>query len=338
LHHRSIVGLIAVVTVAATACTGGTTTPTSPSHRLPTSTPATTASPSVAPTPSPSHEPPPEPGSITVNVPDPSELVAAFGSVWAKSGHDLVHVSRQGHVVKRIRDVVGEADFQSQTIAAGFGSVWTLGQHQVMRIDPASDRVVANISLPGIGWMLAAGNDGIWVAGGSGGIHMVRIDPATNTIDLSHRLGTSPAGFTMGAGVMWWINSSSAASISRFDTSSWGETYIGTGFYVADIVVTPSAVWLIDNGGQVARMAPDASRPGMERTKAPLILSATYDDGTVWLYGGNLVGFDAATGHTTARIRVNGFEKPQAVAGVAALGSMVWTADPLRDRLVAVRS
>ena len=72
----------------------------------------------------------------------------------------------------------------------------------MIRIDPATNKVLATISLPSAGWT-AASSDAVWVTNGNG---VTRIDPATNTVvanvDLQHAALGDPAvvsGHALGA-------------------------------------------------------------------------------------------------------------------------------------------
>ena len=243
-----------------------------------------------------------------------------------------------------IRDVIRPAlDRSLSSIVVGAGSVWTLRDDQVLRIDPATERVVARVSLPGVGRALAVSETAVWTVCCSGGIRILRIDPVTDAVASSARVGTTTAGFATAPGALWWINFSKAASVSRFDTTTWEERYVATPFFIRLLAVTPAWVWLIgdDRVARVAIAGSAATRTAI-RTDEP-ILSATAAGGTVWLYTGNLLGFDERTGAITHRIRVNGpggFDPTTAalpVAGVAVSGDRVWTVDPGGDRVIGVR-
>jgi hypothetical protein len=337
--RRAVAVVAAMVVVTATACTSSPSDTKRSDGPSPSSPTASAPAPSETAEPTPTPTPAPVPGQVVVPVPEPSGLVTAFGSVWVQSGgDDLWKVSRFGRVQARIHDVIRPSDGQSfPTVAAGFGSIWTIRNSQVLRIDPGSNDVVARVTLPGKGFALSIATDGVWVLCCSGYIRLVRIAAVTNTIDRSEREGTSSAGFSTGPGVVWWINSSEAASVSKVETASWHETYIGTPFYVQQVVVTPTWAWLIDEA-RIGRIAVGGSK--VMRTKLAIprqVLSATYADGTVWLYSGNLTGFDAETGAIVAHVHANGFEPYDSIAGVGVLAARIWTADPFRDRLVGVR-
>ena len=71
-----------------------------------------------------------------------------------------------------------------------FGSVWAAGTDGVVRVDPATNSVVATIPVTdGAGWT-AASADAVWVTTPTG---LARIDPQTNTVTATIPLAGAPA-------------------------------------------------------------------------------------------------------------------------------------------------
>jgi YVTN family beta-propeller protein len=85
----------------------------------------------------------------------------------------------------------------------GFGSMWisNYGDGTLSRVDPATNKVLATISVAGAGWT-AASADAIWVTAGSG---VTRIDPATDTVTGSVDLKTTALGDPAVIGGMLWV-------------------------------------------------------------------------------------------------------------------------------------
>jgi virginiamycin B lyase len=69
----------------------------------------------------------------------------------------------------------------------------------VERIDPAKNRVVRTLRLPGAAGVVAAFGS-IWATGQEG---VVRIDPATNTVTATVKVGSGPFVITEIAGEAW---------------------------------------------------------------------------------------------------------------------------------------
>ena len=64
-------------------------------------------------------------------------------------------------------------------LVGAFGSVWATGIAGVIRIDPASHKVLARIPIQGGAGWTAASDDAVWVTTATG---VARIDPATNAV------------------------------------------------------------------------------------------------------------------------------------------------------------
>jgi YVTN family beta-propeller protein len=92
----------------------------------------------------------------------PYDATFAYGAAWvtAYASGELERVDpRRNKVVKRI-------PLASATgVVAAFGSVWATGSDGVIRVDPATNAVVARIQLPNGGWT-AASADAVWITSG----------------------------------------------------------------------------------------------------------------------------------------------------------------------------
>lgn len=152
-------------------------------------------------------------------------------------------------------------------IAYGEGSIWVgtiLGRRQppvgpsaVMRIDAATNEVVATIPTKGASSLVAAGGY-VWVASGDG--FLQRIDPKTNQASEPVKIGGFPGGLAYGSGSLWLLSGSEGesrhgetpkGSIARIDPRTgevtatipfpglpWGEPSVGFGSVWAP-VMTP---------------------------------------------------------------------------------------------------
>jgi outer membrane protein assembly factor BamB len=309
-----------------TACsTAGTTSEAPPAA---TSSPVSVSTSSSA-TPTASPEP------TSLDVPNPSNLVAGFGSLWARSGSALWQISPQGQVVSRIDNVFSDklSAVGQQNLAVGSGSVWTVQPATVLRIDPATGRVIARIDV-------ASGCDDI--APGRGVIYLAcrdsrlfAIDPESNKATLLTTTGVSPIGIAYGNGAVWWINFSEAGGVTKIDPSTGSRASLSAP-YAKFVVPTAQRIWFIDTNGNAFSMDPGGSRPSKASSLARSALGVTFDHGAVLINDGDLVAFDANTGDVTQRADVSGKQSYQAVAGIAVLGPIVWLVDPKDQRIVAV--
>lgn len=106
-------------------------------------------------------------------------------------------------------------------VAAGLGGVWVTEAdlNKVVRIDPATNEVVAEIALDGLPQGIAVGFGSVWVAtsdppdGANGGVS--RIDPATNAVVKTILVPNLPEFVAIGAGAVW--TSSNNGTIAEVD-------------------------------------------------------------------------------------------------------------------------
>jgi hypothetical protein len=137
------------------------------------------------------------------------EIAVADGRLWVMGDHarlaelDAVTGKQQGEVpVGKAPAEVGQLRAE---LAAGLDAVWIalLDEEQVVRVEPATRRIVARIKVPqGIDGDLTVGSDAVFVINSAG--KPVRIDPKTNKVDAV--LPAPPAGaadMTFSSGALW---------------------------------------------------------------------------------------------------------------------------------------
>ena len=265
-----------------------------------TTPPAATVSASAVPPTSvpPSSEPPssPEPSAnLTIDVPKPGAVVAAFGSIWVQSRQDgtVWRIDRQGKIIAKIPHVIrsDKLGWESFTLGAGSGSVWTLGDGIVARIDPDMNKVISKIGVPDYAFGLAVGEGAVWVACCAGGPpgsgiwpRLIRIDPQSETALVFAKTLTSPSSFAVGRGYVWWGNFSEAGAMQRIDPVTGAQVRIEAD-NMRFIVPTPRWIWLLASGS-TQRVAAGSVAPAKDAgRKGPTAIGATYADGMVWING-----------------------------------------------------
>lgn len=154
----------------------------------------------------------------TVPVPVPMVAVAVSpgprdGAVWAVGTRDPTAESGEpAGVVVRVDPATGAvvADVElgvgaPSDLAVAADAVWVADSRgdRVLRIDPATNRVVAQVSVPGP-TSVAMGPDGVWVASPDGKVR--RIDPATNRVAATVATGRNPTVVVAGAEGVWVSN------------------------------------------------------------------------------------------------------------------------------------
>src|SRR4051794_7070533 len=269
------------IVVLLTACTTTSSSPPGSSGSVAPTSVATSSSP-----------PTPAPGPRSVDVPQPSDLVAGFGSLWASSGSSLWQISPEGHVTDRIPNVFSaktSAD-GAQNLAVGLGSVWTVEPRAVLRIDPSTGRVSARIATPRGCDEIAAGAGAMFL--GCRDSRLIRIDPAANQAGVVSTVGVSPVGIGFGHGSVWWINSSEAGGVSRIDPAS-GSVQTADAPYAAFVVPTQDSIWFIDANARAFSIDPNGMQSTRPIKKGRVALGATSDKGSVLSNDGDLVEFDA---------------------------------------------
>lgn len=162
--------------------------------------------------------------TITVSKPGPGGphgIGLGLGSVWVSAGNPGVLDTGSGGTVVRIDPATNAitATIQIPPLGSACGgfaiseqAVWmdSCGdQRNLIRIDPTTNKVVATIDIGGYGWTPVLINGAPWLA--LSGIRdtdpgrLLRIDPASNTVDRVVSLGDAfkGGGLVVAAGSVW---------------------------------------------------------------------------------------------------------------------------------------
>jgi YVTN family beta-propeller protein len=176
--------------------------------------------------------------AAAIPLPGAGSMTVGHGRLWVLDG--------SGRVVgidPRTNAVVGKplrAPADAEVIAVGQGALWvasvapgdlgTPHKDAVTRIDLATGRMVATITVGRAPLDLAVTPGGVWVTNsGGGGDSVARIDPHTNRLaGRPVRTGASPQSLAVGGGSLWVANHD-ARTVTRIDLAS--------GKVVADIPV-----------------------------------------------------------------------------------------------------
>jgi streptogramin lyase len=96
--------------------------------------------------------------------PQPYDTTFADGAAWvtAFTGNELERID------PATNRVAARVPLASATgVVAAFGSIWATGSEGVVRVDPATDKVVARIALASAAWT-AASTDAVWITSPAG--------------------------------------------------------------------------------------------------------------------------------------------------------------------------
>lgn len=191
-------------------------------------------------------------------------------------------------------------------VSAGDG-VWVTvirrrGDYRVVRIDGATNKVVASTPVDGNPFEIAAGEGAVWVTGNfdEGGDVLYRIDTQTNRVAATIRFPGRYAGpVATGEGAVWLLltdRGRTSNSLARIDPMTNTVERIvpldgALGRYVDELAVGQGAVWLLalrlgksaEQPGDVIRFDPQASE--VAATIKAEALNLGVGPGGVWVTG-----------------------------------------------------
>ncbi len=179
-------------------------------------------------------------------------LAAGAGSVWIgdSRGAKLVRLDPEFGSTRSIRIAGGPSAFDLglNEIAVGSGAVWA-GEAPggIARIDPRSDRVVAEVPVGNGLSAITTGFDRVWAVDDVDNT-LTRIDPeSANAVTATVPVGQGPGGVAAGEGAVWVANTQDD-TVSRVDpeTGSVTET-IGVGARPTGIAAGAGSVWVANS-------------------------------------------------------------------------------------------
>jgi streptogramin lyase len=176
-----------------------------------------------------------------------SSVAVGAGGVWMLSAGTHPNLVRIDAATNQVADTF-PAPGGASAVRAGDGSLWITRAHanQLLRVDPATGAVLADVDVAPESVFLAFGEGGVWTMGSTG--EVVHVDPATNSV-----VATIPTGgdvfhgdVAVGGGYVWVrVSESLFAQIDpATDTvvARYGPPSEGSGGIDADT----QAVWVSD--------------------------------------------------------------------------------------------
>ncbi len=213
-------------------------------------------------------------------------------------------------------------------VAAGPTAVWIAdpSNHQVLRSDPATGKVVDRIALDGQPTGLALGRSAVWTASTLEG-SISRIDPSTDEVTQTIRLGGADvAAIAFGGAGLWVADATDQALIRIDEAAGEAEQTINVDARPSALAVDTTNVWVADHdAGRV--LAVDV-RTG--ETTAVVQVGGGPDAlalgfGALWVANdldATVSRIDLATGAVVATIPVG-----SGPAGIAISDGFVWAAN-----------
>ncbi len=271
----SFVGV--AVLLAGVACTSVAVAQDAP---VPTATPAGQAAPAPGATQGQTLAPPtrirrprvPRPGVATPGVSRQMADIVKLAEIpvegspdWAVVTKDSVWITsaRANHVVQIVAatnkvGVTVDVTRPCSGLAEGFGAIWipSCGNHNVVRVDPATGKTVAEIAADP-----ANSEGGITVGAGSVWIvtkpsTLVRIDPKTNAVVKSIELPAGSENPLFSEGFVWVSSTNEPGALLKVDPKT--DTVVATipvGPKPRFLTASPGSIWTLNQGdGAVSRV------------------------------------------------------------------------------------
>lgn len=159
---------------------------------------------------------------------------------------------------------------------------------KLMRVDPATGKVTARITLPEDPLAVAASSDQVWVATTQGGA--IRVDPASNRVVRVLRGGPQGVAQTVavGAGAVWLANPGDG-SVTRLDPAEPDRAQVIQVDAATLLAIGEGEVWAVATNDQgVLRIDPTDNkvRGGFPLSDVHAVQSIAYGNGSVWVAQG----------------------------------------------------
>ena len=257
----------------------------------------------------------------------PTEL---DGSIWLLAPDGPLRPEGLPPLVFRLDPQTGEEQAQvvipgrfCQGMEAAFDALWVCVDEGMVRIDPATNAIVAEIAFPApqVFGRPAISPDAVWsLSGDIAADRVVRVDPTTNAVTATYPLGHAVLSLSYGFDALW-ASAASDGILLRIDPASGAVTEHVTGLPSPSVVTTGAgSIWVLLYGSRdgpspaaddptVARIDPSTGTVtlvGPAGSPARDGDIAATDDG-VWVRGPDpfLVRLDSTTGEIDQIVTAN---------------------------------
>ena len=156
--------------------------------------------------------------TVTVGTKPCSGIAYGFGSLWVPNCGDKTVSRVDAKTAKVVATIpVGPANSEGG-ITCSKDAVWLptgAAGDKVARIDPKTNRVVAEVSVPEGSHTADFGEGAVWVTNSKGKV-VSRIDPKTNQVSDTIEVGPQPRFLAVGEGFVWTLNQGDG-TVSKID-------------------------------------------------------------------------------------------------------------------------
>jgi ABC-type branched-subunit amino acid transport system substrate-binding protein/predicted Ser/Thr protein kinase len=218
------------------------------------------------------------------------DIAAGAGAVWLRGDARLRRMDpRTGEILSSTKlpsgDYPGDVPAQNwgyPQIAIGAGAVWVTNEDRsVSRIDPTTGRRGARIQVDAV--TIAAGREGVWFVSGDETRQVGSIDPRSNRIGQSVRVGAQHLSAVAVGGGHVWASAEGDGLVWRIDPGPDPVTRtIDVGVGVTFLAFGGGAIWTANyRDGTVSRI--DVKTNEVESSPVGAVQSLAADDRTAWV-------------------------------------------------------
>jgi DNA-binding beta-propeller fold protein YncE len=223
----------------------------------------------------------------TIGVGAPAvDLAIGQGAVWVANGSDgtVSRIDPNVDAVVATIDLRGSSELvwnPAYAVDAGGDSIWVaVGPRHVVRLDPATNEVMATIDVHSVPVSVAFGEEALWVV--TLAARALRIEPGMNAATIDVAIGY-PLAMTAGRDAIWI--SDARGQIWRVDpgTAAVSQT-IPVGKGIVGLCADARAVWAANNAeGWVGRIDARHGQVVGHVTVGHAPTDVALEDGIVWV-------------------------------------------------------
>lgn len=209
----------------------------------------------------------PKTGKVMATIPVGAKpcagLAIGFGSLWVPNCGDNTISRVDLKTDKVVATIPAGIAHTEGCIATSPDSVWMPSDAKglLLRIDPADNRIVAEIQVPEGSYCAAYGEDSVWLTSTEKNV-LTRIDPRTNLIKETIEVGKKPRFLTVGEKAVWTLNQEDG-SVTRVDpkTNKVEATItVGVPGGGGDISAADGSVWVTAFTIPISRIDPATNK------------------------------------------------------------------------------
>jgi ABC-type branched-subunit amino acid transport system substrate-binding protein/DNA-binding beta-propeller fold protein YncE len=220
----------------------------------------------------------------------PFDIAVGAGAVWTVSDDGLSRIDpRTADITRTVKlpdkGYQGDLPFSVwgfPQIAVGAGAVWAINPDRtVSRIDPATGRREATIDVDAA--TIAAGEEGVWLIRGDDTFGVTRIDPTTNRVGRSIRVGAQSLSAVAVGGGYVWASAEGDGLVWRIEPErSPIFRTIDVGVGVTFLAYDAGAIWTANQSdGTVSRI--DVKTNEVEATPVGAVQGLAAGEGSAWV-------------------------------------------------------